>query len=200
MLNSSSVDWIHLDIMDGVFVPNISFGFSICEEIKKISRKPLEAHLMIMNPERYIKRIAECGVDLITIHIEACSHLHRTVQKIKQENCKVGIAINPSTPIGALEYIIEDIYSVCLMSVNPGFGNQTFIPSTFNKIKHTTELIRKYNSNTYISIDGGVNKKNALGLSQSGAEILVIGSYIFNSENPMEAIEELRELERTRKI
>ena len=194
MINQSDAHWFHLDVMDGVFVPNISFGMPIINSIAKHASKTLDAHLMIIDPDRYIKTFADLGVDYLTVHYEACSHLHRTLQAIKAEGMKAGVALNPHSNINLLEDTINDIDLVCVMSVNPGFGGQSFIENTYSKVKKLKEMITKKNATTLIQIDGGVTNKNAKQLAEAGADILVAGSYIFRSENPTETIVELNNL------
>ena len=194
MINQSDAHWFHLDVMDGVFVPNISFGMPIINAIAKHATKTLDAHLMIIDPDRYIKTFADLGVDYLTVHYEACSHLHRTLQAIKAEGMKAGVALNPHSNINLLEDTINDIDLVCIMSVNPGFGGQSFIENTYSKVEKLKEMITKKNASTLIQIDGGVTKKNAKQLVEAGADILVAGSYIFHSENPTETIVELNNL------
>ena len=194
MINQSDAHWFHLDVMDGVFVPNISFGMPIINSIAKHASKTLDAHLMIIDPDRYIKTFADLGVDYLTVHYEACSHLHRTLQAIKAEGMKAGVALNPHSNINLLEDTINDIDLVCIMSVNPGFGGQSFIENTYSKVEKLKEMITKKNATTLIQIDGGVTNKNAKQLAEAGADILVAGSYIFRSENPTETIVELNNL------
>ena len=191
LVNNSKADWFHIDVMDGVFVPNISFGTPVMKILQKFAKKPLDVHLMIINPDDYIEKFAELGSEILTVHYEACNHLHRTVQNIKSFNMKAGVAINPHTPVSSLESIISELDLVCLMSVNPGFGGQSFIHNTFQKIRDLKILIEKYNSQALIEIDGGVNSKNAKKLSAEGADILVAGSFVFKSENPKKTIEDL---------
>ena len=192
LINRSDADWFHLDIMDGVFVPNISFGFPIIKAIKKLSTKPLDVHLMIVNPDNYTLAFKEVGADILTVHLEACSHLHRSIQNIKNLGMKAGVAINPHTPIESLKDIISDIDLVCLMSVNPGFGGQKFIENTFEKVRNLKILIEQKKSNALIEIDGGVDLKNYKKLIESGANVLVAGNTVFNSENPTETIKLLK--------
>ena len=192
LINRSDADWFHLDVMDGVFVPNISFGFPIIKAIKKLSTKPLDVHLMIVNPDNYTLAFKEVGADILTVHLEACSHLHRSIQNIKNLGMKVGVAINPHTPIESLKDIISDIDLVCLMSVNPGFGGQKFIENTFEKVRDLKILIEQKKSNALIEIDGGVDLKNYKKLIESGANVLVAGNTVFNSENPTETIKLLK--------
>ena len=194
MINQSDAHWFHLDVMDGVFVPNISFGMPIINSIAKHASKTLDAHLMIIDPDRYIKTFADLGVDYLTVHYEACTHLHRTLQAIKAEGMKAGVALNPHSNINLLEDTINDIDLVCIMSVNPGFGGQSFIENTYSKVEKLKELITKKNASTLIQIDGGVTNKNAKRLAESGADVLVAGSYIFRSENPNNTIVELNNL------
>ena len=192
LINRSNADWFHLDVMDGVFVPNISFGFPIIKAIKKLSTKPLDVHLMIVNPDNYTLAFKEVGADILTVHLEACSHLHRSIQNIKNLGMKAGVAINPHTPIESLKDIISDIDLVCLMSVNPGFGGQKFIENTFEKVRNLKLLIEQKKSKALIEIDGGVDLKNYKKLIESGANVLVAGNTVFNSENPTETIKLLK--------
>lgn len=194
MINNSEADWFHIDIMDGVFVPNISFGMPVLEAITKHAKKTIDVHLMIINPDRYIKTFADLGSTILTVHYETCTHLHRTLQAIKAEGMKAGVALNPHTNIDLLEDIINDIDLVCLMSVNPGFGGQSFIENTYAKIEKLKELIIRKNASTLIEIDGGVTNKNAKQLKQFGADVLVAGNFVFKSENPIETIAELKKL------
>ena len=192
MINSSDADWFHIDIMDGLFVPNISFGMPVLKAIAKHAKKTLDVHLMIMDPDRYIKTFANLGSDILTVHYEACKHLHRTLQAIKAEGMKAGVALNPHTNVNVLEDTINDIDVVCIMSVNPGFGGQSFIENTYDKVEKLKALISKKGANTLIEIDGGVTNKNAKQLTQAGADVLVAGSYVFNSKNPLETIKNLK--------
>jgi|TARA_B110000014_G_scaffold147784_1_gene102878 ribulose-phosphate 3-epimerase len=191
MVNNSEANWFHIDVMDGVFVPNISFGTPIMKVLKENAKKTLDVHLMIVNPDNYIENFAELGADILTVHYEACNHLHRTVQRIKDLKMKAGVAINPHTPISTLKSIIKDLDLVCVMSVNPGFGGQSFIESTYDKVKELKSLIKEQNSNAIIEIDGGVNSQNAKKLTDCGANALVAGSFVFKSENPTQTISEL---------
>ncbi|MAZ30568.1 MAG: ribulose-phosphate 3-epimerase [Flavobacteriales bacterium] len=192
MINSSKADWFHIDVMDGVFVPNISFGMPVIMAMKKHAQKPLDIHLMISNPDKYISKFKQIGADILSVHYEVCPHLHRTLQTIKAEGMKAGVAINPHTPVSMLSNIIQDIDLVCLMSVNPGFGGQSFIHHTYEKTRQLKKLILDNKANTLIEIDGGVNNKNAKSLIQAGADVLVSGSFIFKSKNPLDTISELK--------
>ncbi len=192
MLNASEADWIHVDIMDGVFVSNISFGLPVVEAINKHSTKPLDVHLMIVQPEKYVEAFFKAGAELISVHLEACPHLHRNIQQIKSFGIKAGVAINPHTPASALSEIIADIDLVCVMSVNPGFGGQKFIENTYSKVKEIKQLIIDKKSNALIEIDGGVNQQNASALLQAGADVLVAGNFVFSSGNPHETIQRLK--------
>ena len=192
MINSSEADWFHIDIMDGVFVPNISFGMPVLAAIQKHAKKPLDVHLMIIDPDRYIETFAGLGAAVLTVHYEACDHLHRTLQKIKSCGMKAGVALNPHTPIASLNSIIQDIDLVCIMSVNPGFGGQSFIENTFEKVKELKKLINQHNSDCLIEIDGGVTNTNYSELIACGADVLVAGSYVFKAENPAENIKLLK--------
>ncbi|MFM8432540.1 MAG: ribulose-phosphate 3-epimerase [Bacteroidota bacterium] len=192
MINSSEADWFHIDIMDGVFVPNISFGFPVLKAIQRHARKPLDVHLMIVQPERYINRFKEAGAEILTVHLEACSHLHRTVQEIRNAGMKPGVAINPHTSVQLLEDLITDIDLVCVMSVNPGFGGQKFIENTYRKVEALNNLISKRNSKALIEIDGGVDLNNASSLVKSGADVLVAGNTVFSSKDPLETIRYLK--------
>ena len=194
MLNKSKADWFHIDIMDGVFVPNISFGMPVLKAIAKHATKPLDVHLMIVNPDQYIETFAELGSAVLTVHHEACDHLHRTLQKIKSCGMKAGVALNPHTPIAVLESIIKDVDVVCLMSVNPGFGGQSFIEETYAKVRALKALIQEKGSATLIEIDGGVTNKNAKQLIDAGADVLVAGSYVFGAADPIQTIAGLKEI------
>ena len=194
MLNKSEADWFHIDIMDGVFVPNISFGMPVLKAIAKHATKPLDVHLMIINPDQYIETFAELGSAVLTVHYEACDHLHRTLQKIKSCGMKAGVALNPHTPIAVLDSIIKDVDVVCLMSVNPGFGGQSFIEETYTKVKTLKALIQEKRSTTLIEIDGGVTNKNAKQLIDAGADVLVAGSYVFGAKDPIQTIAGLKEI------
>ena len=194
MINNSLADWFHLDVMDGVFVPNISFGMPIIRDIKKIAEKTLDVHLMITKPERYIADFKKIGADILTVHFEACNHLHRTIHAIKEEGMQAGVALNPHTSVYALTDILQDIDLVCLMSVNPGFGGQSFIENTYKKVQELTNLRNQTNSKFLIEIDGGVNTGNARKLLDSGADVLVAGSFVFKSDNPTKTIEELKKI------
>jgi len=194
MVNQSEADWHHLDIMDGVFVPNISYGMPVVKAIAKHATKPLDVHLMIIDPDRYIKTFAEIGAAILSVHYEACPHLHRTLQAIKAEGMKAGVALNPHTNINVLEDTIRDVDLVCMMSVNPGFGGQSFIENTYEKVKALKSLIKGRGANTLIEIDGGVTSKNAKALVDAGADVLVAGSFVFKSDNPTQTIQELKEI------
>jgi len=192
MINASKADWIHVDVMDGVFVPNISFGFPVLKAIQKYAKKPLDVHLMIVNPDTYLAQFKDAGAANITVHYEACTHLHRTLQLIKTLGCAAGVAINPHTPVHLLTDIIEEIDLVCLMSVNPGFGGQKFIHHTYQKIADLKTLASGRNKRLHIEVDGGVDKQNASNLIRAGTNVLVAGSAVFGSTNPTEAIAELK--------
>ena len=194
MINNSNADWFHIDIMDGVFVPNISFGMPVLEAITKHAKKTIDVHLMIVDPDRYIKTFAQLGTNILTVHYEACTHLHRTLQAIKAEGMKAGVALNPHTNVNLLEDVIKDIDMVCIMSVNPGFGGQSFIENTYSKIEKLKEIISRNNATTLIEIDGGVTDKNALQLVNAGADVLVAGNFVFKAENPLQTIADLKKL------
>jgi len=192
MVNASNADWFHIDIMDGVFVPNISYGMPVLSVIHKHATKPLDVHLMIIDPDRYISTFAKLGSDILTVHYEACTHLHRTIQAIKAEGMKAGVALNPHTPVALLEDVIQDIDVLLLMSVNPGFGGQSFIENTYKKVCQAKALIEQVGAHALIEIDGGVSLKNAKALVEAGADALVAGSFIFNANNPTQMIAELK--------
>lgn len=192
MVNSSEGDWFHVDVMDGVFVPNISFGFPVIKAIKKFAAKPLDVHLMIVEPQKFIKDFKDAGADILTVHYEACNHLHRTIQEIKSAGMKAGVAINPHTPVSLLEDVIHDIDLVCLMSVNPGFGGQKFIENSYAKISQLKEIIVKRNSKALIEIDGGVDFTNYKKIISAGADVLVAGNTVFTDANPTAAISRLK--------
>ena len=194
MINESSADWFHIDIMDGVFVPNISFGMPVLRDINKHAKKTIDVHLMIVKPDQYIETFASLGADILTVHYEACTHLHRTIQAIKAAGMKAGVALNPHSSVDLLKDTIKDIDLVCLMSVNPGFGGQSFIENTYDKIKELKELIKSKESKCLIEIDGGVTNKNAKKLVENGANVLVAGSYVFKSKDPIQTIEKLSTL------
>ena len=192
MLNQSQADWIHVDIMDGSFVPNISFGLPVTEAIRRHAKKPLDVHLMIENPDRYLEAFKNAGADNITVHYEACTHLHRSLQQIRKLGCKAGVALNPHTPVSLLTDVIQDIDLVCLMSVNPGFGGQKFIEYTYEKIRSLRRLIEERRTQTLIEIDGGVSASNASQLLECGADVLVAGSFVFNAKSPIDTIAALK--------
>lgn len=194
MLNASEADYIHIDVMDGVFVPNISFGFPVIKSIAKVAEKPLDVHLMIVDPQRYVSQVRDCGAEIMNVHVEACTHLHRVVQQIKDAGMKAAVTLNPATPVVMLEDIITDLDMVLLMSVNPGFGGQSFIPGTVRKLRQTVELVRSSGSKAVIEIDGGVNLDTGAQLAANGADILVAGSFVFSSPNPAETIAQLRKV------
>jgi len=194
MINISEADWFHIDIMDGVFVPNISYGMPVLKAISKHAKKTIDVHLMIVDPDRYIKEFAELGSDILTVHYEACTHLHRTIQAIKAEGMKAGVALNPHTNVDLLKDIIKDIDLVLVMSVNPGFGGQSFIENTYNKVKQLKSIIKNAGAHTLIEVDGGVTDKNAAQLTKAGADVLVAGSYVFKASNQIETIKGLKEI------
>ena len=194
MINASEADWFHIDIMDGVFVPNISYGMPVLSVIQKHATKPLDVHLMIVDPDRYITTFAKLGSDILTVHYEACTHLHRTLQAIKAEGMKAGVALNPHTPVSVLEDIIQDVDVLLLMSVNPGFGGQSFIENTYKKVRQAKMLIEQAGASTLIEIDGGVSLKNAKALVEAGADALVAGSFVFNAANPTQTIADLKHI------
>ena len=194
MINISEADWFHIDIMDGVFVPNISFGMPVLDAINKHAKKTIDVHLMIVDPDRYIATFKKLGADVLTVHYEACTHLHRTLQAIKAEGMKAGVALNPHTNVDLLEDVIQDIDLVCIMSVNPGFGGQSFIENTYSKVEKLKALINRKNAATIIEIDGGVTNKNAKQLADAGADVLVAGSYVFGAQDPIETIADLKNI------
>ncbi len=194
MINNSEADWFHIDIMDGVFVPNISFGMPVLEAIAKHAKKTIDVHLMIVDPDRYIKTFADLGANILSVHYEACNHLHRTLQAIKAEGMKAGVVLNPHTNVDLLEDIINDIDLVCIMSVNPGFGGQSFIDNSYAKIAKLKAMIVRKNASTIIEVDGGVTNKNAVQLVAAGADVLVAGNYVFKAENPTQTIADLKTL------
>ena len=194
MLNSSVADMIHLDVMDGVFVPNISFGFPVIKAVQKISTKPLDVHLMIVEPQKYVSQVRDCGAEIMNVHYEVCPHLHRTIQQIKQAGMKAAVTLNPATPVVMLEDIITEVDMVLLMSVNPGFGGQSFIPGALKKVKQLRELIQQSGSKALIEVDGGVNLETGAQLAEAGADILVAGNFVFSAPNPIETIQALHNL------
>ncbi len=194
MINNSEADWFHIDIMDGVFVPNISYGMPVLQTISKHAQKTIDVHLMIVDPDRYIKEFAALGATNLTVHYEACTHLHRTLQAIKAAGMKAGVALNPHTSVNLLEDVIQDIDLVCMMSVNPGFGGQSFIENTYKKVKQLKDIILKNKAKTLIEVDGGVTSENAKKLIDAGADVLVAGSFVFKAENPTKTIKNLRSI------
>ncbi|NQT76209.1 MAG: ribulose-phosphate 3-epimerase [Bacteroidetes bacterium] len=194
MINSSEADWFHIDVMDGVFVPNISFGFPVIKQIKKYAKKPLDVHLMIIEPDRYFERFKDVGADIISVHYEACKHLHRSIQSIKSLGLKAGVVLNPHASVSVLEDIVADVDLVMLMSVNPGFGGQKFIENTLIKIKRLKELMQKTGSEALIEVDGGVSLSNAVDLIHSGADVLVAGNTVFGSDDPVDMIAKLKNI------
>ncbi len=194
MINNSAADWFHVDVMDGVFVPNISFGFPVIKAIKKHATKPLDVHIMIVNPDQFVEEFAKAGTDILTVHYEACSHLHRTIQLIKAHGMKAGVALNPHTNVNVLEDVINDLDLVLIMSVNPGFGGQKFINNAVDKVSKLKILIQSNNSSALIEVDGGVNLETGKRLVAAGADALVAGSFVFNSENPTDTIQALKQL------
>jgi len=194
MINNSAADWFHIDIMDGVFVPNISFGMPVLAAINKHAKKTIDVHLMIVDPDRYIETFKNLGADILTVHYEACTHLHRSLQAIKAAGMKAGVAVNPHTNVALLEDVINDIDLVCIMSVNPGFGGQSFIEKTYKKVQQLKEIIVRNNASTLIEIDGGVTDKNAADLVKAGADVLVAGSFVFTAQDPIATIENLKNI------
>lgn len=192
MINRSEADWFHIDIMDGVFVPNISYGFPVLQAIKKHATKLIDVHLMIVEPEKYIETFAKSGADIITVHYEACTHLHRTIQQIKNAGCKAGVALNPHTPVSLLQDIIEDLDLVLVMSVNPGFGGQSFIPNTYKKVQEVKAMAAGKNDDLFIEVDGGVSIHNVAALVQAGANALVAGSAVFGASSPEQMIKDMK--------
>ncbi len=194
MINNSEADWFHVDVMDGVFVPNISFGFPVIKAVKKHAKKPLDVHLMIVDPDKYLSDFKNAGADNLTVHVEACTHLHRTIQAIKGLGMKAGVAINPHTSVSVLQDIIMDIDLICIMSVNPGFGGQKFIENTYNKVTSLKEMINTQKSSAKIEVDGGVDLNNAAKLIHAGADVLVAGNTVFSSKNPVATIKDLKKI------
>jgi ribulose-phosphate 3-epimerase len=194
MINKSEADWFHIDVMDGHFVPNISFGMPVMKAMKKHTKKPMDVHLMISNPDQYIQDFKDSGADILTVHLEACDHLHRTIQAIKATGMQAGVSLNPHTPVSLLRDVIADLDLVLIMSVNPGFGGQSFIERTHLKVKELKELIREEKSSAQIEVDGGVNAENAPKLVGAGADVLVAGSFVFKSEDPLKTISDLKKV------
>ncbi len=194
MINTSEADYLHLDVMDGVFVPNISFGFPVMQAVSKLCTKPLDVHLMIVEPEKWISQVRDLGAEIMNVHQEACVHLHRTIQSIHSAGMKAGVTVNPSTPISTLEDIITDVDLVLIMSVNPGFGGQSFIPQAVNKVKKLRQLIIESKSNAIIEVDGGVNLETGRLLAEAGADMVVAGSFVFGSKDPLQTIRDLKAL------
>lgn len=194
MLNSSNADYLHVDVMDGVFVPNISIGFPVIKAIQRLARKPLDVHMMIVEPQKYISQVRDCGAEIMNVHFEACTHLNRVVHEIKEAGMKAGVTLNPATPVFMLEDIISELDLVLIMSVNPGFGGQAFIENSLNKVSRLRRLIEASGSHALIEVDGGVNEMTGAALSKAGADILVAGSYVFKAHDPMKAIDTLKSL------